>query len=100
MSAFRNLDTWPRRAACGRVEIDGARQWLSLSMAVHRALTDGLYVGPFVEQFKAALVDPRARLGSEHDGDAGLNLAVAPRAGSLTMVDLCRTFHGRANTSR
>lgn len=44
--------------ALGRVEVDGARQWMPLSSEVDYALMGGLYVGLFVERFAAALRSP------------------------------------------
>jgi len=51
------MDAVPR-FAFGRIDPDGARQWLPLSVEVHHALMDGLHVGRFVQAFEAALADP------------------------------------------
>ena len=49
--------------AFGRIEPDGARLWMPMSVEVHHALMDGLHVGRFVQAFEAALREPQAWLG-------------------------------------
>jgi chloramphenicol O-acetyltransferase type A len=53
------------KLAFGRIDVDGARAWMPLSVEVHHALMDGLHVGQFVQGFEAALIDPEAWLGRE-----------------------------------
>ena len=50
------------KLAFGRIDVDGARAWMPLSVEVHHALMDGLHVGQFVQAFEAALIDPEAWL--------------------------------------
>ena len=52
------------KLAFGRIDVDGARAWMPLSVEVHHALMDGLHVGQFVQGFEAALIDPEAWLGA------------------------------------
>ena len=66
-SSFSHARNWGRedsvpKLAFGRIEADGEREWMPLSVEVHHALMDGLHVGRFVQGFEAALMDPRARL--------------------------------------
>ena len=44
--------------AFGRIDADGARRWMPLSVEVHHALVDGVHVGRFVQAFEAAMCDP------------------------------------------
>jgi chloramphenicol O-acetyltransferase type A len=46
----------------GRIDSDGARHWMPLSVDVHHALMDGLHVGRFFEGFEAALQHPEVWL--------------------------------------
>jgi chloramphenicol O-acetyltransferase type A len=50
------------RFAFGRIEADGARQWMPMSVEVHHALMDGVHLGRYVQDFEAALADPLAWL--------------------------------------
>lgn len=50
------------KIAFGRIDADGGRQWMPLSVEVHHALMDGLHVGRFIEGFEAALREPDAWL--------------------------------------
>ncbi len=50
------------KIAFGRIDIDGSRHWMPLSVEVHHALMDGLHVGRFFEGFEAALQAPDAWL--------------------------------------
>ena len=66
-TSFSHARNWGRedsipKLAFGRIETDGARAWLPLSVDVHHALMDGLHVGQFVQGFEAALRDPAAWL--------------------------------------
>ncbi len=47
------------KIAFGRIDPDGARQWMPLSVQVHHALMDGVHVGRFFEGFEAALQAPQ-----------------------------------------
>lgn len=51
------------KIAFGRIDKDGSRQWMPLSVEVHHALMDGLHIGRFFEGFEAALLAPEAWLG-------------------------------------
>jgi chloramphenicol O-acetyltransferase type A len=51
------LDSIPR-FAFGRIDADGARLWMPVSVEVHHALMDGLHVGQWVQAFEAALAEP------------------------------------------
>ncbi len=62
-TSFSHARNWGRedsvpKLAFGRIDADGARAWMPLSVEVHHALMDGLHVGQFVQGFEAALVDP------------------------------------------
>ena len=46
------------KIAFGRIDADGARRWMPLSVEVHHALMDGLDVGRFVQGFERAMHDP------------------------------------------
>jgi chloramphenicol O-acetyltransferase type A len=50
------------KIAFGRIDADGARQWMPLSVEVHHALMDGLHIGRFFEGFEAALLAPEVWL--------------------------------------
>ena len=54
---WRQEDSVPK-LAFGRIENNGVRAWLPMSVEVHHALMDGLHVGQFVQAFEAALRDP------------------------------------------
>ena len=62
-SSFSHARNWRRedsipKLAFGRIDVDGARAWMPLSVEVHHALMDGLHVGRYVQAFEAALLDP------------------------------------------
>ena len=66
-TSFSHARNWGRedsvpKLAFGRIDADGARAWMPLSVEVHHALMDGLHVGQFVQGFEAALQDPMAWL--------------------------------------
>ena len=68
-TSFSHARNWGRedsvpKLAFGRIEADGARAWMPLSVEVHHALMDGLHVGQFVQGFEAALREPEAWLGT------------------------------------
>ena len=68
-SSFSHARNWGRedsvpKLAFGRIDVDGARAWLPLSVEVHHALMDGLHVGQFIQGFEAALREPQAWLGA------------------------------------
>ncbi len=46
------------KIAFGRIDAEGDRLWMPLSVEVHHALMDGLHVGQFIEGFEAALLEP------------------------------------------
>ncbi len=46
----------------GRIDADGARHWMPLSVDVHHALMDGIHVGRFFEGFEGALQAPESWL--------------------------------------
>lgn len=46
------------KIAFGRIDAEGERLWMPLSVEVHHALMDGLHVGRFFEGFEAALRSP------------------------------------------
>jgi chloramphenicol O-acetyltransferase type A len=50
------------KIAFGRMDAEGDRLWMPLSVEVHHALMDGLHVGRFIEAFEAVLRAPQARL--------------------------------------
>lgn len=47
------------KIAFGRIDAEGDRLWMPLSVEVHHALMDGLHVGRFIEGFEAALLSPQ-----------------------------------------
>lgn len=62
-TSFSHARNWGRedsvpKLAFGRIDTDGSRAWMPLSVEVHHALMDGLHVGQFVQGFEAALRDP------------------------------------------
>ena len=66
-SSYSNARQWgPHESipkiAFGRIDADGQRLWMPLSVEVHHALMDGLHVGRFFEGFEAALQSPQALL--------------------------------------
>jgi chloramphenicol O-acetyltransferase type A len=67
-TSFSHARNWGRedsipKLAFGRIDSDGERAWLPLSVEVHHALMDGLHVGQFVQAFDAALRNPGLWLG-------------------------------------
>jgi chloramphenicol O-acetyltransferase type A len=44
--------------AFGRIEADGDKRWMPLSVEVNHALMDGLHVGRFVQAYEAAMREP------------------------------------------
>lgn len=54
------------KIAFGRIDVDGARQWMPISVEVHHALMDGLHVGQYFERFEAALLAPGEWLGAQN----------------------------------
>lgn len=71
-SSYSNARQWgPNdsipKISFGRIDADGARQWMPLSVDVHHALMDGIHVGRFFEGFEAALQAPQEwlRAGGE-----------------------------------
>jgi chloramphenicol O-acetyltransferase type A len=68
-SSYSNARQWgPHdsipKIAFGRIDADGTRLWMPLSVEVHHALMDGLHVGRFFEAFEAALQSPQDWLGT------------------------------------
>ena len=68
-TSFSHARNWGRedsvpKLAFGRIDDDGVRAWMPLSVEVHHALMDGLHVGQFVQGFEAALREPEAWLGT------------------------------------
>jgi chloramphenicol O-acetyltransferase type A len=66
-SSYSNARQWgPHdsipKIAFGRIDAEGDRLWMPLSVEVHHALMDGLHVGRFVEGFEAAMRNPMAYL--------------------------------------
>ena len=66
-TSFSHARNWGRedsvpKFAFGRIDADGERRWMPMSVEVHHALMDGLHVGRFVQAFEAALGEPRAWL--------------------------------------
>ena len=66
-SSYSNARQWGAHDsiptfAFGRIETDGTRQWMPLSVEVHHALMDGLHVGRYFQGFEAALRAPETWL--------------------------------------
>lgn len=66
-SSFSHARNWGLedavpKLAFGRVDADGGRRWMPLSVEVHHGLMDGLHVGRYVEAFEAAMAAPDAWL--------------------------------------
>jgi chloramphenicol O-acetyltransferase type A len=66
-TSFSHARNWGRedsvpKLAFGRIDNDGPRAWMPLSVEVHHALMDGLHVGQFVQAFEAALLEPQVWL--------------------------------------
>lgn len=62
-TSFSHARNWGRedsipKLAFGRIDAEGDRRWMPLSVEVHHALMDGLHVGRFVQGFEAAMRDP------------------------------------------
>ena len=67
-TSFSNARNWGRedsvpKIAFGRIDAEGDRLWLPLSVDVHHSLMDGLHVGRYVNAFEAALREPERWLG-------------------------------------
>lgn len=67
-TSFSHARNWGRedsvpKFAFGRIDAEGDRLWMPMSVEVHHALVDGLHVGRFVQAFEAALREPAAWLG-------------------------------------
>ena len=68
-TSFSHARNWGRedsvpKLAFGRIDVEGHRAWMPLSVEVHHALMDGLHVGRFVQGFEAAVLEPEAWLGT------------------------------------
>jgi chloramphenicol O-acetyltransferase type A len=68
-TSFSHARNWGRedsvpKLAFGRIDVEGSRAWMPLSVEVHHALMDGVHVGRFVQGFEAALLEPEAWLGT------------------------------------
>jgi len=68
-TSFSHARNWGRedsvpKFAFGRIEADGDRLWLPLSVEVHHALMDGVHVGRFIERFESVLTDPQPWLAA------------------------------------
>ncbi len=68
-SSFSHARNWGRedsvpKLAFGRIDTQGAHQWMPCSVEVHHALVDGLHVGRYVQALEAALQDPLRWLDS------------------------------------
>jgi chloramphenicol O-acetyltransferase type A len=62
-TSFSHARNWGRedavpKLAFGRIDAEGARRWMPLSVEVHHALMDGVHVGRYVQAFEEALRDP------------------------------------------
>jgi chloramphenicol O-acetyltransferase type A len=62
-SSYSNARQWGAhdsvpKIAFGRIDAEGDRLWMPLSVEVHHALMDGLHIGRFIEGFEAALQTP------------------------------------------
>lgn len=51
------------KLAFGRLQAEGERLWLPLSVEVHHALMDGLHLGRYVQALEAAMAEPAPWLG-------------------------------------
>ena len=63
-SSFSHARNWGRedavpKFAFGRIDADGPRRWMPLSLEVHHALMDGLQLGEYLQAFEAALRRPQ-----------------------------------------
>lgn len=71
-TSFSHARNWGRedsvpKLAFGRLQAEGDRLWLPVSVEVHHALMDGLHVGRYVQALEAAMQQPQSAL------DGGLN---------------------------
>ena len=62
-TSFSHARNWGRedsvpKISFGRIDAEGSRLWLPLSVEVHHALMDGLHVGRYVNAFEQALLKP------------------------------------------
>ena len=67
-TSFSHARNWRRedsvpKLAFGRLQAEGARLWLPLSVEVHHALMDGLHLGRYVQALEAAMAEPAPWLG-------------------------------------
>lgn len=67
-SSFSHARNWGRedsvpKLAFGRLQREGERWKMAMSIEVHHALMDGLHVGRFVQALEARLVEPARWLG-------------------------------------
>lgn len=68
-TSFSHARNWGRedavpKFAFGRIDAEGDRLWMPLSVEVHHALMDGLHVGRYVQAFEAALQAPHGWLAA------------------------------------
>lgn len=68
-SSFSHARNWGRedsvpKVSFGRIDVDGARCWMPVSLEVHHALMDGLHAGRWLQQFEAGLQGPFDWLGA------------------------------------
>jgi chloramphenicol O-acetyltransferase type A len=75
-TSFSHARNWGRedsvpKLAFGRLQAEGARLWLPVSVEVHHALMDGLHVGRYVQALEAALAEPEPWLGVATGTSAG-----------------------------
>ena len=68
-SSFSHARNWGRedsipKFAFGRLQPEGGRWRMAMSVEVHHALMDGVHVGRYVQDFEAALRAPEAWLGT------------------------------------
>lgn len=67
-TSFSHARNWGRedsvpKLAFGRLQADGGRLWLPVSVEVHHALMDGLHLGRYVQALEAAMAEPAPWLG-------------------------------------
>ena len=66
-TSFSHARNWGRedsvpKLAFGRLQAEGDKLWLPVSVEVHHALMDGLHLGRYVQALEAALLQPEAWL--------------------------------------
>ena len=59
----RGRDDSVPKLAFGRLQAEGSRLWLPVSVEVHHALMDGLHLGRYVQALEAAMAEPACWLG-------------------------------------